>query len=122
MFMVGIRYAFNFMKHGRTHHGPEPRIKPDNRGIMAQAPAHIIDVDGEFSPFTLLKICKVFREMAAGDILEIRDCDPETRIHVIRILPADACRLTVEDPPVCRKAAADASASCRIQVFKTAIA
>ena len=92
---------------------------------MERQPAHIIDVSGEFSPFTLLKISQVFRGMAAGDVLEIRECDPETRSDLMRILPSDACRLSIDDDDV-QGGSRDAEAGgkertlCRIRLLKTA--
>lgn len=92
---------------------------------MKRQPARIIDVSGEFSPFTLLKISQIFREMAAGDVLEIRECDTETRSDLMRILPSDACRLSIEDDNVRHgnrdaKAGRQERALCRIRLLKTA--
>jgi TusA-related sulfurtransferase len=87
---------------------------------MERQPVHIINASGEFSPFTLLKISQVFRKMAAGEILEIRECDPETRSDILRILPPDTCRLIIDAPVGSRDSRAEAPPPCRIQLLKTA--
>jgi len=83
---------------------------------MERPPDYIIDVKGIFSPFTLLKISRVFKGMAPGDTLEIRECDPETRSDLLRILPPETCHLGIAD-------AGDegAIARCRIRVTKAAV-
>ena len=86
---------------------------------MERQPDYTIDVNGEYSPFTLLKISQVFRKMTPGDMLEIRECDPETCSDVFRILPSEACRL-ISDGGV--DSAAGAARSCRIRVLKTEMA
>jgi TusA-related sulfurtransferase len=98
---------------------------------MERQPAHIINVSGEFSPFTLLKISQIFREMAAGDILEIRQCDPETRSDLVRILSPDTCRLVIDDENGDNGNGDDGNGGketgeeggeiCRIRLLKTAI-
>lgn len=92
---------------------------------MQQDSVRVIDIRGEHSPFTLLKIAQIFREMAAGDVLEIRQCDPETRSDLTRILPPEACRLTVEEAGEGRGGAGEAGLPeekpCRIRLQKTLI-
>ncbi|AOY60266.1 MULTISPECIES: sulfurtransferase TusA family protein [Desulfococcus] len=83
---------------------------------MERPPDYIIDVKGIFSPFTLLKISRVFKGMAPGDTLEIRECDPETRSDLLRILPPETRRLGIDDA-----GGEGAAARCRIRVSKTAV-
>jgi TusA-related sulfurtransferase len=85
---------------------------------MERHPARIINIRGEYSPFSLLKISQIFREMAAGDILEIRQCDPETRSDLTRILPPETCRLVVDEAG---ETDAQMRKLCRIRLFKTII-
>lgn len=83
---------------------------------MKRQPDHTININGEFSPFTLLKISQIFREMAPGDILEIQECDPETRSDLARILPSGACRWIAD-----QKTEFHGGTPCRIRLLKNAI-
>lgn len=58
---------------------------------------HILDFRGIVSSFSLLKICQFFKEMAVGEILEIRGCDADTRADLFKILPPVSYRLARED-------------------------
>jgi hypothetical protein len=53
----------------------------------------VIDITGIDGPFALLKISQIFREMGAGDVLEIVGCEPDTRSDLFRVLPAPSWRL-----------------------------
>jgi TusA-related sulfurtransferase len=53
---------------------------------MNRKPDSQIDVRGAFAPLTLLKITHAFRAMGAGQVLEVRVDDGETRQELNRIL------------------------------------
>jgi TusA-related sulfurtransferase len=53
----------------------------------------ILDFRGTFSPMTLLKARRVFREMDQDEILEILVRDTETRTDLFKILPDNAYEL-----------------------------
>lgn len=63
---------------------------------MKQSSVHILDLKGGVASFSLLKISQFFREMAAGDVLEVRGCDAETRADLVKILPPGSYHLIYE--------------------------
>lgn len=64
---------------------------------MKQSSAHILDLRGGVVSFSLLKISQYFREMAAGEVLEVRGFDADTRADLVKILPPGSYRLVYED-------------------------
>ena len=64
---------------------------------MKQTSVHILDLKGGVASFSLLKISQFFREMVAGDVLEVCGCDAETRADLLKILPSGAYHLIYED-------------------------
>ncbi|MFP4348636.1 MAG: hypothetical protein ACOC3W_05520 [Thermodesulfobacteriota bacterium] len=63
---------------------------------MKQPSVHILDLRGGVASFSLLKISQFFREMAAGDVLDVRGCDAETRSDLVKILPSGSYHLIYE--------------------------
>ncbi len=64
---------------------------------MKQSSVPILDLRGGVASFSLLKISQFFREMAAGEVLEIRGCDADTRADLVKILPPGSYRLVCEE-------------------------
>ena len=63
---------------------------------MKPSSVHILDLSGGVASFSLLKISQCFREMGAGDVLEVRGCDADTRADLVKILPPGSYRLVFE--------------------------
>lgn len=63
---------------------------------MKHPSVHILDLTGGVASFSLLKISQIFREMAAGEVLEIRGCDRATRSDLLKILPSGDYHLIYE--------------------------
>lgn len=55
-----------------------------------RSPGHVLDLRGEISPFTLLKVSNTFRQMEKGEILEVLWSNPETSSQIKKILPKDS--------------------------------
>ena len=74
-------------------------MKPGNpwtlRGDAGLRPHmdHLLDIRGAIIPFTLLKITQAFRELRAGETIEILVGDPDTRDDLFKVLPASLYEL-----------------------------
>jgi TusA-related sulfurtransferase len=49
---------------------------------------HRLDLRGTIIPFSLLKVCQVFKLMDTGETLEVIWSDPDTQEDLIKVLPA----------------------------------
>lgn len=56
-------------------------------------PDYILDLRGAFIPLTLLKISQKFREIEAGETMEILANDPDTKRDLFKILPPFSYKL-----------------------------
>ncbi len=60
---------------------------------MKEKTDYILDFRGLISPVTLLKVSKLFKKMKPDEVLEILGRDPDTRIHLFKVLPEGAFEL-----------------------------
>jgi len=62
---------------------------------------HHLDLRGLISPFNLLKASKAFKELKAGETIEIIGSSPETLTDLLKVLPGASCEIisreTIED-------------------------
>jgi TusA-related sulfurtransferase len=56
-------------------------------------PKYYLDFRNTLTPFRLLELTRIFREMQAADIIEIISHDGDTRLDLLRVLPAGTYRL-----------------------------
>ncbi len=70
---------------------------------------HFLDLRGIPTPVNLLKVTQAFREMGINKVLEIIGRDPDTRIDLIKVLPAAAYEMNI---------LAESNSSYRIQLKK----
>lgn len=62
---------------------------------MGQKADHVIDLKGMLTPFSLLKVTGVFREMKRGETLEIDGCDSDIQKGLLKVLPPSSFELEV---------------------------
>ena len=54
---------------------------------------HRLDLRGLIDPFTLLKASNAFKELKAGETMEIIGSSPEIAFDLIKVLPAASCEI-----------------------------
>jgi len=60
---------------------------------LGQKADHVLDFKGMLSPFSLLKVTGIFREMKKGETLEIDGCDPDIQTGLLKVLPPSSYEL-----------------------------
>lgn len=60
-----------------------------------------LDLRGRINPFVLLKASNAFKELKAGETIEIIGSSPEITTDLLKVLPAASCEIisseTIED-------------------------
>jgi len=54
---------------------------------------HVLDLRGMIIPLTLLKITQAFRNIHAGDTIDIFGSDPDTRRDFLKVLGTTSCEV-----------------------------
>ncbi len=54
---------------------------------------HSLDIRSSIYPLALLKASQAFREMKAGETIEMLLSDPDTKEYLFKVLPASRCEL-----------------------------
>lgn len=54
---------------------------------------YYLDLRGLINPFDLLKVSKAFKELEAGETIEIIGSSPETATGILKVLPALSCEM-----------------------------
>ena len=54
---------------------------------------HRLDLRGLINPFTLLKASNAFKDLKAGETMEIIGSSPEIATDLQKVLPADSCAI-----------------------------
>lgn len=54
---------------------------------------HVLDLRGMIIPLTLLKITQAFRNIKAGETIDIFGSDPDTKKDFLEVLAATSCEV-----------------------------